>query len=82
MYGQMAVGASEQARMTVPVSSVFTAQGKSFLFVHNANGAYERREVLLGAQGADWIEVLQGVATGERVVAKGAMLLKSLSFGY
>lgn len=82
MYGRMLLGVDEQSTAAVPTTSIFTALGKSFLFVEKRGGEFERREVLIGVQGADWVEILQGVDIGERVVSKGSMLLKSLSFGY
>ncbi|MDP4197072.1 MAG: efflux RND transporter periplasmic adaptor subunit [Bacteroidota bacterium] len=81
-YGQMLLGLSEMSAITIPVSSVFTARGKSYLFVENQPGEFERREVIIGVQGDDWVEVLQGVSSNEKIVTKGTMLLKSLSFGY
>jgi multidrug efflux pump subunit AcrA (membrane-fusion protein) len=82
MYGQVLFGVAEQNAATVPVSSIFTAQGQSFLFVEKERGMFERRQVLVGLQGSDWVEVLEGVSDSEKVVSKGAMLLKGLSFGY
>ncbi len=82
MYGQMILGVQEQIAAAIPSSSVFTALGKSFVFVQSGEGEFERREVVPGMQGGDWIEILSGVRRGERVVFKGAMLLKGLSFGY
>jgi multidrug efflux pump subunit AcrA (membrane-fusion protein) len=34
--------------------------------------AFERRPLRLGLRSHGWVEVLEGVAAGERVVAKGA----------
>ncbi|MDD8018841.1 MAG: efflux RND transporter periplasmic adaptor subunit [Bacteroidota bacterium] len=82
MYGEVLIDIADQSGIAVPVSSVFTALGKSFLFIERSPGKYERREVLTGTQGSEWIEITQGVSDNEKVVVKGAMLLKALSFGY
>jgi cobalt-zinc-cadmium efflux system membrane fusion protein len=82
MYGEALIDIADQSGIAVPVSSVFTALGKSFLFIEHSSGKYERREVLTGTQGSEWIEITQGVSDNENVVVKGAMLLKALSFGY
>jgi membrane fusion protein, heavy metal efflux system len=82
LYGQMILGIRQQSASTVPVSGIFTALGKTFLFVEKNPGDFERREVVVGLQGSDRVEVLQGVEANERVVSKGVMLLKALSFGY
>lgn len=82
LYGQIRLGVKQESGIAVPVNSVFTAKGKSFLFVEEIPGTFKLREVITGSQGSDWVEILQGVAAGERVVVKGTMLLKALSFGY
>ena len=82
MYGQIVLGVTQQSAATVPVSSLFTAQGKSYCFVEQRKGTFERREVVPGLQGADWVEILHGIALNDRVVTRGTMLLKGLSFGY
>ncbi len=82
LYGQVLLDINQETEMAAPVTSIFTAQGKHFLFIETNPGTYERREVLVGVQGNDWDEILKGVDTNDRVVSKGAMLLKALSFGY
>jgi len=60
----------------LPIAAVVQAYGRSLVFVEQAPGQFERREVLLGARRGDIVPVLSGVSAGERVVVDGAMLLK------
>jgi cobalt-zinc-cadmium efflux system membrane fusion protein len=82
LYGQVMLDINQQSEVAAPVTSIFTARGKYFLFVEKKPGTFERREVLVGVQSNDWVEILKGVDTNDRVVSKGTMLLKALSFGY
>lgn len=82
LYGQMLLSVDEESALAVPSNSVFTAKGKSFLFVETNPCEYHRREVLTGVTNNDYVEILSGVQPGEKVVTKGIVLLKALSFGY
>ncbi|MCX6155066.1 MAG: efflux RND transporter periplasmic adaptor subunit [Candidatus Kapabacteria bacterium] len=82
LYGQMVLDVNDNSSSIVPVNSIFTAKGKSFLFVEKNPGEYHRREILIGSQNNEWVQVLKGIEKEEQVVTKGVMLLKSLSFGY
>lgn len=66
---------SDQA-MTVPVSSLLEEQGKFFVLVQITPELFEKREIRSGASDGMKTEVLQGLAAGERVVNRGAMLVK------
>jgi multidrug efflux pump subunit AcrA (membrane-fusion protein) len=52
------------------------------MFVETAPSQFERREVLIGQQLDDKVVVLHGLHEQDKVVVKGAMQLKGLSFGY
>ena len=60
----------------LPLAAVVQAYGRSLVFVEQAPGRFERREVVLGARQDDMVPVLSGLSAGERVVVEGAMLLK------
>ena len=45
------------------------------VYVELGNGAYEQRKVKLGRRGDDFVEVLDGVQVGERVVTTGNLLI-------
>lgn len=68
--------------LSVPVTAVVNVQGKDFVFAAVNDHVFERREVLLGQQIDNKTIVLHGLSAGDRVVTKGAMELKGISFGY
>jgi multidrug efflux pump subunit AcrA (membrane-fusion protein) len=47
------------------------------VFVQSGDGAFEPRAVVLGRAGAEWVEVLSGLAEGESVAVAGTFTLKS-----
>ena len=60
--------------LAVPRTSVLAA-AEPVVYVEVGNGAYEQRKVKLGRRGGEFIEVLEGVSAGERVVTTGNLLL-------
>ncbi len=66
---------SDQA-MTVPGSSLLEEQGKYFVLVQITPELFEKREVRLGATDGIKTEIVHGLAATERVVTRGAVLVK------
>ena len=65
---RMTLGASSQARL-VPNGAFYNDTGGSWIFVVSADGRTAvRRQVRLGRRNADFIEVLEGLEPGERVI--------------
>jgi multidrug efflux pump subunit AcrA (membrane-fusion protein) len=62
--------------VVVPVSAVVDDAGRPIVFVQISGESFERRPVTLGARQSDVVQVLQGVKPGERVVSKGAYLIR------
>ena len=60
--------------VSIPQTAVLDDGGKSVVFVAAANG-YEKREVKVGIQSGDRIEILYGLDAGDKVVVKGNYLL-------
>lgn len=61
---------------TVPLESIVSADGYSYVFVLGSNNTVARRRIETGAVQADSIEVVSGIEGGETVVIKGAGFLK------
>jgi Cu(I)/Ag(I) efflux system membrane fusion protein len=74
MYADGAVKFETSAVATVPRTAVLSAS-EPLVYVEVGTGAYEQRKVKLGRRGDDYIEVLEGVQAGERVVTTGNMLI-------
>jgi membrane fusion protein, copper/silver efflux system len=65
--------------MTVPADAVIDSGTVKRVFVARGDGRYELREVQMGWQEGDRVEIRDGLKAGERVVTAGAFLLDSES---
>jgi RND family efflux transporter MFP subunit len=77
--GMFARGTIEMGRgmgVTVPLQSLVSADGYSYVFVVGSDRVVERRRIETRAVQGSSIEVLSGLAVGERVVERGAGFLK------
>ena len=63
--------------LAVPKRAVITEEGRTYVFVFNGGERFEKRAVLLGAEGQDFYEVKSGLSRGERVVVDGVYQLRS-----
>jgi RND family efflux transporter MFP subunit len=61
---------------TVPLESVVSADGYSYVFVLRPDDTVERRRITTGAVYSETIEVVDGLTAEERVVGQGAGFLK------
>ena len=62
--------------VVVPRTALVEEMGNFFVFVQNNPISFEKRAVEVGATDGIMVQVLDGVAAGERVVTKGAVSLK------
>jgi multidrug efflux pump subunit AcrA (membrane-fusion protein) len=63
----------------IPVAAVIDDAGRPIVFVHASGESFERRPVTLGARQGDVVQILEGVKPGERIVSKGAHLIRLAS---
>lgn len=68
---------SAPERLSVPADSVVDSGTSRRIFVERGDGSFERREVKTGQWFADRVEILEGLAPGEKVVVSGAFLVDS-----
>lgn len=61
----------------VPDSAVLRHEGKPFVFVETKEKTYAMRNVTLGVESGDYVEVTGGIKENEKVVTKGGFVLKS-----
>jgi RND family efflux transporter MFP subunit len=66
-------------KVVIPVSSVVDDTGRPVVFVQTSGESFERRPVTLGAREGDVVQVLEGVKMGDRIVTKGAHLVRLAS---
>jgi multidrug efflux pump subunit AcrA (membrane-fusion protein) len=60
----------------IPESAVLDEGGKPVVFVQVEGESFERRQLKLGIVDRGWVQVLEGVRAGERVVTRGAYEIK------
>ena len=66
-------------RPVVPAAAVVDDAGRPIVFVQREGETFERRPVTLGPRAGDVVQITEGVKPGERVVTKGAYLVRLAS---
>ncbi len=75
-YVQLSFSSSSPGNaLLLPAACVVRDGAQAVVFVEDKAGSFVRREVALGQEGRDMVEILSGVTLGERVVSSGALLL-------
>jgi membrane fusion protein, heavy metal efflux system len=62
--------------LVVPIKSLLEEQGNFYVYVQLGGETFEKRPVRLGANDGKYVQVLSGITPGERVVTKGAQMIK------
>ena len=63
----------------VPAAAVVDDAGRPIVFVQREGETFERRAVTLGPRTGDVVRIVEGIQAGERVVTKGAFLVRLAS---
>lgn len=58
--------------LAIPASAVVDEDGRPVAYVEAGGEAFERRQLVLGVRDGELVEVVSGLAAGERVVTRGA----------
>ena len=69
---------SENA-VAVPESAIVEEDGESVVFVQLAGETFDKRTVKLGIRDGEFVQVLEGLQEGERVVTQGAYAIRLAS---
>jgi RND family efflux transporter MFP subunit len=82
MYARVRVF-SGQARkaLAIPASAVVDDGKQEVAYVLSSGEAFERRPLKLGVRDGDLVEVLEGLAPGDRVVSRGAWQVRLAAAG-
>jgi RND family efflux transporter MFP subunit len=67
------------AAPVAPAPAIVDEAGRPVVFVQTAGESFERRPVTIGAREGDWVQLTSGVAAGERIVTRGAYLVRLAS---
>jgi cobalt-zinc-cadmium efflux system membrane fusion protein len=77
MFARLNIHLGDETQfLAVPKEAVLEADGKQFVYVVEADGRYVKRQVKVAASSGDLVRVLEGLRPGERIVTKGAVLIK------
>lgn len=77
MLLRLQVAGPASSRLMVPAEAVIRTGTRAVAIVRNGNGGFEPREVTVGADLGDQLEVVQGLNEGDQVVASGQFLVDS-----
>ncbi|MEJ8845477.1 efflux RND transporter periplasmic adaptor subunit [Variovorax rhizosphaerae] len=77
MLLRLQVEGPKTTRLVVTSEAVIRTGKRAVVIVRKANGAFEPRDVTLGADLGDDIEIIDGLTEGEQVVASGQFLIDS-----
>lgn len=80
MYVTADIRVNNESRLQAPANAVFLAGERHYVFVQDAPGSFQRRQVEVGAANGDRLAVL-GVREGEHVVVSGCTLLEQIYQG-
>ena len=70
-------GAATAPRVRIPMDAVQDIGERRVVFMPGGEGKYVPRDVETGEERAGRVEIRRGLAPGDRVVTRGAFLLKS-----
>jgi cobalt-zinc-cadmium efflux system membrane fusion protein len=62
--------------LAVPVAAIQQLDDRNFVFVPSAENTFSVRWIQLGAREGDWVEIVDGLSSGEQVVVGGSVLLR------
>lgn len=78
MFAEAEISLPLKGSMTaVPSSAVLSDEGKAFVFQHFRDDLWIRRDVQVGKDQGDMVEVLSGISQGATIVSRGGFMLKS-----
>lgn len=77
MLLRLQVAGASSSRLVLPAEAVIRTGTRAVAIVRRSDGSFEPREVQLGVDLGDTIEVTSGLAEGDQVVASGQFLVDS-----
>ena len=77
MLLRLQVAGASSSRLTVPAEAVIRTGTRAVAIVRKEGGSFEPRDVKLGADLGDQLEVLDGLRQGDEVVTSGQFLIDS-----
>jgi cobalt-zinc-cadmium efflux system membrane fusion protein len=76
VVGAMVASSVNKAKV-IPAGCIHKIEGENYIFVRNGDGSFSAKKIGLGKLYDNWVEVTEGVASGEAIVEEGSFVLKS-----
>jgi cobalt-zinc-cadmium efflux system membrane fusion protein len=77
MFARLQLEVGEAAQfLVVPREAVLEVDGKQFVYVVDSQNRYVKQEVKVASVSPDQVRILEGLTRGQRIVTKGAVLIK------
>jgi len=77
MFARMKILVGQQRVLAIPISAVQDTRNGKVVYVPVDKTTFEERKVKLGAQAGDYVEIVEGLHPGERVVTSGSFDLRA-----
>jgi Cu(I)/Ag(I) efflux system membrane fusion protein len=77
MLLRLRVAGPSRSRLVTSAEAVIRTGRRTLVFVRRDDGAFEPRDVVIGQEIGDEVEIIEGLAEGERVVTSGQFLVDS-----
>jgi Cu(I)/Ag(I) efflux system membrane fusion protein len=79
MYANVELKIPLGTRLAIPRDAILESGERHVIFIHHGGGKLEWRNVKLGVQAGDWVEVLEGLKEGDHIVTSANFLIDSES---
>ncbi|MGH7183354.1 MAG: efflux RND transporter periplasmic adaptor subunit [Nitrospiraceae bacterium] len=77
MFARLHIEVGESTPLlTIPREAVLEEDGKQIVYVVEGSNRYIKREVKVSTISTDQVRILEGLASGQRIVTKGAVMIK------
>ena len=79
MFAEVGLGTDERPSFQIPTTSLLHIGRKDYVLVDTGSGQWRVTDVQLGEVHGDRCEVLKGLKVGDRLISRGAILLKTVA---
>jgi membrane fusion protein, heavy metal efflux system len=79
MFARMRILVGQQRVLAIPIAAIQDTRTCKVVYVPSGPNTYEERKIKLGTQYDNYVEVLDGLRSGERVVTDGSFDLRAAS---
>lgn len=79
MYANVELKIPLGTRLAIPREAILESGERQVIFIHHGGGKLEWRNVKLGVQAGDWVEVTEGLKEGDHIVTSANFLIDSES---